>query len=691
VASNIAKFPRVIPTMKSFITALMITLPLLHAEEANPIQKVVQLLSDLEQKIIGEGEKAHKAYAEYAEWCEDRSRNLGFDIKTGTAEVAELKATIEEKTAAISSLEAQVNDLTAAIATDEADLKAATQIRTKEAADFAAAAKELDETIDTLKRATQIISREMSKTAGASMLQIKNAGSLAQAIGVIVEASMISTADGAKITSLIQSHADDEQDQEPGAPASDVYASQSGNILDTLQGLTDKAEAQLADLRNKETSNLHNFEMLKQSIEDELRFGNKDLGEAKKGIASNSEKKAAAEGDLDVTSKDLAADQETRATLHQNCLTKAQDYEAAVKARGEELKALAEGKKAINDATSGAEKIQYGLNQVSFVQISSHSDLVNFEAVRFVRDLARKQDSTVLSQLASRMASAMRMNNGANPFGKVKGLISDMIAKLEEEASADASRKAFCDKELAYSKQRQSEKSNIIEKLTNKIDQMSARSAQLKDEVAGLQKALAALARAQAEMDKVRADEHDVFVTEKADMEQGIEGVKLALKILNDYYGKTDNAAAAQGAADGIIGLLEVVESDFTQGLTEIIASEQNAAAAYDQQTKDNEIEKTMKDQDVKYKTKEAADLDSEISEATSDRASTQAELDAIEEYLAKIEKQCTDVAETYEQTTARRAAEIAGLKQALQILESETSNSFVQKSAHLRGVTRHA
>merc|ERR1712087_220097 len=97
------------------------------------------------------------------------------------------------------------------------------------------------------------------------------------------------------------------------------------------------------------------------------------MAEAKKDIAANSEKKATAEGDLDVTSKDLASDITSLADLEHDCLAKAQDYEASSKSRAEELKALAEGKKAINDATSGAEKVQYGFEQVSFVQAQSGS------------------------------------------------------------------------------------------------------------------------------------------------------------------------------------------------------------------------------------------------------------------------------------------------------------------------------
>merc|ERR1711948_201596 len=158
-----------------------------------------------------------------------------------------------------------------------------------------------------------------------------------------------------------------------------------------------------------------------------------------------------------------------------------------------------------------------------------------------------------------------------------------MIERLEAEADADATHKAYCDKELAESNQKKADKEAEIAKLSTKIDQMQARSAQLKSEVAGLQKALAELAAAQAEMNKMRAEENAAFKTNKADMEQGLEGVKLALKILREYYAKGDAAhAAAEGAGNGIIGLLEVIESDFSQALAEFITVEETAAATYD-------------------------------------------------------------------------------------------------------------
>merc|ERR1719433_942064 len=225
-----------------------------------------------------------------------------------------------------------------------------------------------------------------------------------------------------------------------------------------------------------------------------------------------------------------------------------------------------------------------------------------------------------LAHLASRMASAMQFSSSSSSntgdiFGKVKGLIADMIDKLEAEAQADAQHKAYCDKELAESNEKFDDKTAEIAKLSAKIDKMSSRSAQLKEEVAALNNALSELAKAQVEMDKIREQEHKDFVSNEADMEQGLEGVKIALKVLREYYAKDKSHDANEGAGTSVIGLLEVVESDFTKGLAEMTATEENAQATHDTETKDNEIEKTTKDQDVAYKTKE-----NEIEKTTKDQ-----------------------------------------------------------------------
>merc|ERR1719330_136923 len=191
-------------------------------------------------------------------------------------------------------------------------------------------------------------------------------------------------------------------------------------------------------------------------------------------------------------------------------------------------------------------------------------------------------------------------------------------------------------------------------------------------------------------MDKIREQEHKDFVSNKADMEQGLEGVKIALKVLREYYAKDKSHDANEGAGTSVIGLLEVVESDFTKGLAEMTAAEENAESTYATETKENEIEKTTKDQDVAYKTKEAKGLDKAVADATSDRSDVQAELDAVKDYLKELKKECVAEAETYEERKARFEAEISGLKEALRILESETALVQQSSKSSLRGVHRH-
>merc|ERR1719446_25146 len=525
---------------------------------------------------------------------------------------------------------------------------------------------------------------------GASMLQLKSASSITQALSVMVQASVLSSADASRLTALVQT---DDSDDEAGSPAAAVYEGHSDGIVGTLEGLTEKAEGQLDKARKTETTAVQNYQMLKQSLTDEVKFANKDMDKAKKGLSESQEKKAVATGDLEVTSKDLAEDIQTKATLHQDCMTGAEEFELATKSRGEELKALATAKKVIKESTGGAAGQSYGLNQLSFLQVSSGADLAKAEAVRFVRDLARKSKSPALAQLASRMSSAIRLGAAAGEgdvFAKVKGLITDMIATLEQEAEEDATQKAYCDKEMSETTAKRDELQAESDKLSTKIAQDKAASAKLKEEVATLQKELADMSKAKAEADEMRATEKAAFEKNSAEMKLGVEGVKKALSVLKEYYAKEDSHGAAEGAGSGIIGLLEVAESDFTKGLTEMTAAEQSAAADYDAYCKEDEIAVVQKSQDVKYKTKEAAGLDKNVSELSTDLATVTDELTAVISALDKLKEMCVAKAEPYAERKARRESEIAGLKEALQILEGEAALLQTSAKHALRGLRKH-
>merc|ERR1719439_523310 len=141
---------------------------------------------------------------------------------------------------------------------------------------------------------------------------------------------------------------------------------------------------------------------------------------------------------------------------------------------------------------------------------------------------------------------------------------------------------------------------------------------------------------------------------------------------------KPESHGKATGAGGSIINILEVCESDFATNLSKEETEEADAQEEYEKTTQENKITKTTKEQDAKYKTQEATSLDKTISELSSDKDTTNTELSAVLEYYGKIKERCIAKPETYEERKARREAEIAGLKDALNILENEAA--FLQR-----------
>jgi len=656
----------------------------------------------LEAKIKNDGEVEAKAYNKYVEWCDEASKNSGFAIETASKEKAQLEAKIGELSSDVAVATSKIEELAGAVATSNSGVKDATVIRGQETSDFATSEKELMEAIDAVGRAASILEKEMAKNpASFAQLNTADMSKALQAISAVLDAASFSGNDQKKLMALVQSQ-ENSDDEDMGAPAASTYKTHSSGILDVLEDMKEKAEGQLSDLRKAEVNARHNYAMLKQSLEDQLSADSKDMDEEKAGKAGSEENKATAQGDLEVAVKELASSTDQLATAHSTCLQTAADHEATVYARKDELAVLAQAKKMLQDTTSGA------VSQTYFFQVASRmqtrADLVGREVIVAVKRLAKKQHSSALAQLASRIAAVARYgtSTGEAPFAKIKGLIQDMIAKLEGEAGADATEKAYCDEQIAKTSAKKSDLDDDVSKMSSKIDQASAKSAQLKEEIQELEGELATLARQQAEMDSIRQDSNADFKAAKADLELGLSGVRKALGTLRDYYGAgsasmlqdaaTLGAAMEQpsapvkhsgsaGAGGSIIDILEVVESDFATNLAKEETEEADSQSEYETVSQQNEVTKTLKTQDVKYKTQESKSLDKTGSEYSADRETTNSELSAVLEYFSKIKERCIAKPEAYSVRRSRREAEITGLKEALSILEDETA--FVQRKRH--------
>merc|ERR1711957_503991 len=550
-----------------------------------------------------------------------------------------------------------------------------------------ASEKELMDALSALSRAVGILEKEMAKNPAAfAQLPMTSLEGTLHALSVVLDAAAFPSIDQKKLVALAQTQQSDE-DEAPGAPAAATYKTHSTNILDVLEDMKEKAEGQLSDLRKAEVNSRQNYEMLKQSLEDQNAVDNKGMSEQKANKGSAEEDKATAEGDLEMNSKDLAASTNQLSTCHATCIQVAADHEVTVAGRKEELATIAQARKILTDTSSGAVSQTYSFLELSsFASIKSRADLGGEEVVAVVRKLAKEQHSSALAQLASRISAVARYGaaNGDDVFAKIKGLIRDMITKLEKEAGAEASEKAYCDEQIAKTEFKKGELEDDISKQTARIDKSAARSTQLKGEIKELQSELRTLTKEQAEMDKIRADQHAAYSETKADLELGLSGVRKALGLLRDYYQNGDSMLQqpavpekhdkSSGAGGSIIDILEVCESDFATNLAKEESEEADSQATYEKVSQENAVTKTEKDSDVKYKTAEAKSMDETVVEYSADRKSSSAELDAVLEYYAKIKERCIAKPETYEERKRRREAEIEGLKQALTILKEETA-----------------
>jgi len=676
-------------------------LALTSGVQADPLGKVFELITTLQAKITAEGEAEAKAFNEYVEWCDDAAANLHNEIKTGEEKQEELEATISKCKADIEACSVKIEDLSGAISADESELKAATAVRNKELAVFKASEAELVDAVDTLERAVGILQKQMSSGA-ASFAQVDTTSldSMLKGMSAVINAAAFSSNDQEKLMALVQQQsASASDDEELGAPAAAVYKSHSGGIFDVLEDMKEKAEGQLTDVRKAEATSKHNYNMLKQSLEDSMDADNKDMEEEKSLKASTEERKAGADGDLAETVKELAKDKDSLKVASDTCMSVAADHEATVTSRKEELAAIAQAQKILKEATGGAQEQSYSLLQMhSMSRLQSKTDMKNAEVVTMVKKLAHDHHSAALAQLASRIKAVMSYGSNGDVFAKVKGLISDMVAKLEKEAESEASEKQYCDEEMSKTEEKKGELQGEITKLTSKIDLAAANSAELKGEVKTLSEELAQIAKEQSEMDSIRATEKATYDTAKSELEAGIAGVQKALGVLKEYYSGSaafvqtsgdfeafmqqpaapQKHSASSGAGGSIIDILEVCESDFTKNLAAEETQESNALSVYEKVTQDNKVATTTKTQDSKYKTKEFKGLDKSISELGGERDNTNTELSAVLDYYSKIKERCVAKPESYEERKARREAEISGLKEALEILESETA--FMQR-----------
>merc|ERR1719353_1561056 len=531
----------------------------------------------------------------------------------------------------IIELTSSIDELTTTISSSETDLDKATSLRDKEFDDFQASEKELADTVDSLERAMTVLKKNLGFLQNGRVSEAL--GASLSGLSKVVEASWVNAHQKSVLTSLMQSHDSDEDEQPQGTTV--AYESQSSGILDTIADMQSKAEESLSSTRKDEMEAAHAYAMLKQGLEDEIKVNKKQLGEATMTRSTTEEELHSAETALTETKETLAADEKYLAGLKQDCSTKAKEWAMRQKQAGEETAAIEKAKEVL------AEGVKVFLQTSTKLRVKSADEAYDTRAqvVRVLSKISQKAHSYKLMQL---VASAR-----SDPFGKIRGLIEDMIAKLTKEAAEEADQKSFCDEEISESKKKQAD--------------------------------------------------HEEYLKASSDFKDSAAAVAKAIDVLSEYY---NNAAFVQVASkqapelggaksnvgSTIVSILEVAESDFTSMLAETEADESSAATAYEKLTKENTVTKATKQADVKGKVSQGKQLEVALGNYAENKATTTDELDAVLMYLDKLKPQCESKVMSYAEKKAKREQEIEGLKEALTILSGE---ALLQVKSSLRGIRR--
>jgi len=664
--------------MQTTMKAMFLFLGMAIATDVSvtPVQKVIQLMNGMLEKGKAEKQAEQVQYAAYKQWCDDTTRTKTEAIAEANEQIEILKADIQKYAADVELLSEQIAKTEEDITVWTGDQKAATNVREIEKADYDAAHADYSESIDALERAIAVLKKMMSDKKQAASFEQASFAQLAklQHINLIPD-------DAKKTISAFLA-------QDPGAgmdytaPEANAYEFQSTAIVDMLADLLRKFTDERTALEKDETQSKQAFEMLMSDMDSQIANAKAGLAKDQTDKAKALKDKASAEGDLVDTTATRDEDQKYLDDVTAECAQKASDFEARQQLRAEEIEAIEKAIEIISSsAVSGAAKkhLPTLIQGSSLAQLRARGDNpAQFKVAVYLQDKARELNSRILSMLAERVEK--------DPFKKVKKMIKDLIDKLMEEATAEASHKGWCDTELATNEKTRKEKTDAVETLKAEIDELTSSIAKLTEEITELTDAVANTDAAVAKATTIREEEKAKNAETIKDAQEAQTAVAQALTVLKEFYAKASKATALVqqpeifdkpykgmgGMAGGVVGMLEVIESDFARVQAETSAAEAQAVKEYEQFMHDSTVDKADMERDIQHKKTKKENEEAAVVEQKVDLEGTQKELDAALRYYDKLKPSCVDSGVSYEERVARRKEEIQSLQEALKILNGE-------------------
>jgi len=690
----------------------------------NPIRKVVNLLQSMQKKVEQEGKQELELYNKFMCYCKNGGGDLSTSISAAEEKIPAVTSDIEGSEAKLAGSKADLKQAQGDRAAAKDAMKQATALREKEAAAFAAFKAEHDTNIAAIVKATAAIEHGVA----ASFLQTP----AAQILQHIVAKSDLPEADQETVTAFLSQ--------------SSSYAPQSGEIIGILKQMGDTMAATLSDATSTEKDAIANYEGLMQAKTKEvsaltatIESKTKQIGELGVAIVQMKE-------DVADTSASLKEDQAFLSELQKSCATKTAEWEERSKTRAEELVALADTIKVLND-DDALELFKKTLPSASasMLQLQVRGAAQRREALAVVRaahNLASVADKPGLELIALAL-SGRSSSAGAAGFDKVIKMIDDMVALLGKEQADDNDKKEYCAKQFDFSDDRVKALKRSIAGDESAIATAKESIATLTDEIAGLEAGIKALDKSVAEATKQRQDENTEYKALIASDSAAKEVLAFAKNRLNKFYnpklykpppkvelsaedriysnqggvlttvapGGIANTGIAASFAQvslhtqrraapaappstwaayaskseentGVIAMIDLLIKDLDKEMTEAETDEKNSQAEYETMMKDSAVKRTTDSKALSQKSSAKADTEASLQDTSAHLKDESKELMATDKYIASLHAECDWLLQYFDARKEARAGEVDSLKRAKAVLSGADYSLLQSRSA---------
>jgi hypothetical protein len=676
-------------------------LPVIAAAlEFSPIQKVNQMLQEMHDRGTADLQAEQVAWSKFSQFCEDTQSQKTSSIEKQTQEIENLVAQHGEfkEEAAEHGRQAQQHDKTKAAG--EADLKDLIAERKSGHEAYLAEHRDFSESVDAIERALMVLKQQnYDRKQAQSFLQTdetfeQQLAKIPKKAQVLLQAYMTIKDDGDFI--------------DRSNPEANAYEFQSGGIIGMLEKLEADFKTKVSECEKGEANAVHFFELSQLDLRDIIEQNTQGFNKSSNAMNKAKSNAARTKKELGSAREQKAEDEKFLSDLKTECNHKQLSFTEKQKLRQDELDALAKAIEILGNPNIAVSADK----RTFFVQTTSPW------AIRVSELLSRASEKFGDKQLALMAEKAQK-----DPFKKVKKMISTMINRLLEEANAEAEKKGFCDKELKVNKQVREKLSAQMQSLAAELDLTNAANQKNSEEIAQLQKDISLL-------DEQRAEAVDTRNKEKAQNEKTIKESKAAQiavgqarNVIAEFYAKASQATAfvqlsrptmgsaewnalanpdavkasgygqgsedkvdeghlagqqtfgdtysgQQDSAGGVLSMLSIIASDFSNLQADTEAQEAQSQREHDQFMTDTKRDKAVKSKNVDMKTSDLAAGKAKAHSLKQDWNGTDDEMRAANRYFDQLKPQCI-VTVSYEERVKRREEEIESLKEALQILNT--------------------